>query len=182
MRKTIALGIVGSVSVLAGCMSSTSVGTAPDTAGAATQAAAHAPQQRKAHVGDPITVKSTDTTLRVTLVRVARKTKATDGISHPGAGKRYYAAQLRLVNTGRKTFSDAMDNDATVIDGQGQSFQPDIVESIKAGPMFPDTVNVVPGGKSLGWIVFAVPKRSTITRVQFVADSGFSNGAEWRVP
>ncbi|MBR7835021.1 hypothetical protein KDL01_17230 [Actinospica durhamensis] len=43
-----------------------------------------------------------------------------------------------------------------------------------------DTVNLAHGDSSLGWVVFDVPVRDSITRIQFTVDSGMgSDTGQW---
>ena len=51
--------------------------------------------------------------------------------------------------------------------------------SVKAGPLFPGSVKLTPGGKALGYVVFEVPKASKVSAVQFGMDSGFADTGEW---
>jgi uncharacterized protein DUF4352 len=127
----------------------------------------------------------------------AATTKATDQFSTPprpvtdtsidgfklagAADAGQIAAQFRLVNTGSATYSIAPDNDSVALDAKVQQYQTDIVESISAGPLFADQLNVQPGGTALGWIVFDVPPATTITAAQFTLDSSFGNTGQWAV-
>lgn len=138
----------------------------------------------KAHVGSTISLKGEQSAdvMDVTLVQVAVTAAASDGFDKPPAGDRYYAAQFRLVNNGKETYSDSIDNDAIGLDSQGQQYQTDIVEGITQGPLFADPVNIPVGSTALGWIVFDVPVGTTITALQFSLNSSFGNTGQWAVP
>jgi hypothetical protein len=137
-----------------------------------------------AHVGDTITVKDdSGKDISLTLVKVKTTAHATDGISTPDPGNRYFAALIRInPSPASQGYDDAPDNGAVAIDSHDQRYDPDIVESIDAGPMFPTPLKIAPGQAAQGWIVFQVPVHAVITGVQFSLSSGFGNAAQWIVP
>jgi hypothetical protein len=173
------LAFVG-VLVLAGC-TSTTVTTKPDTTAATKAAAATSSAAGKAHVGDTITLTEPGKKFAVTLVKVG-PTTATDGFSTPPPGDGYWAAQLRIVNTGTAAIQGVIESDVTGQDAQGQSYQTDFVSGITAGPMFPTPLTLAPGGTALGWVVLDVPTGTTVTSVQFAALAGTGNTAQWLIP
>ncbi|CAG7657954.1 DUF4352 domain-containing protein [Actinacidiphila bryophytorum] len=119
--------------------------------------------------------------LDVTVVKVVDPAHGTD-LSSPPPGKRLVAVQFRLHNTGSTTYNDSPANGAKVVDTQGQGFDSAITDTTSAGPNFPATTTISPGGKALGFIVFEVPAGSKVAMVQFALDSGFSTDvAQWKV-
>ncbi|MBY8879726.1 DUF4352 domain-containing protein [Actinacidiphila acidipaludis] len=120
--------------------------------------------------------------LDVAVVKVVDPASGTE-LSSPPPGKRLVAVQFRLHNTGSTTYTDSPDNGAKVVDTKGQGFDSAITDTTSAGPNFPATTTVSPGGKALGFIVFEVPAASKIALVQFALDSGFSTDVgQWKVP
>ncbi|WP_128984059.1 DUF4352 domain-containing protein [Streptomyces roseicoloratus] len=140
------------------------------------------PTPAVAVVGDTLdlTGSTNDAKLAVTVVKVVDPAAGKD--TSPGAGERYVAVQFRLHNTGSKTYSDAPDNSAKLIDDQGQRFNSWITDTT-AGPGFGGTVVVPVDDTALGYITFKVPTDSKITKIQFTMESGFAeNTGQWRVP
>jgi Domain of unknown function (DUF4352) len=120
--------------------------------------------------------------LDVTVVKVVDPARGTE-LSSPPSGKRLVAVQFRLRNTGSTTYNDSPDNGAKVVDTKGQGFDSAITDTTSAGPNFPATTTISPGGKALGFIVFEVPTGSKIAMVQYALDSGFSTDVgQWKVP
>ena len=118
----------------------------------------------------------------VTVVKVVDPASGT-GISSPPPGKRLVAVQFRLHNTGSATYNDTPANGAKVVDTKGQGFDSAIADTTSAGPNFPATTTISPGGKALGFVVFEVPTGSKIAMVQFALNSGISTDVgQWKVP
>jgi hypothetical protein len=130
------------------------------------------------HVGD--TLNGSDqsgTTFGITLVQVVDPAPApANGFEGPDSGNRFVAAQFRITDTDTTgTVQEAVGNDATVFDSQGQGFQPTLVSS-GAGPGFPTgEAKVSPGGTVLGWVTFQVPTSSTVSKMTFTPSSGFAH-------
>ncbi len=146
-------------------------------------AAFPAPSRTAAGVGDTITLHGLDDgeTLAVTLTKVVDPASAADDAFAPAGGNRLVATQFRLANVGSVGFTDAIDNDVQVIDGQGQGYQ-STLDEVSAGPSFPE-VRIAPGDSRLGYVVFEVPQSAHLSKVQFVPDSGMaSDTGEWRLP
>lgn len=183
MRKNVAgLGAVVLTTglLLSGCAATGGVSNAADTAAGSS---AKEPAKTSAKVGNTITLKGNvaGSKTAVTVKKVVDPTKATDGFSKPAAGNRYVAVQFQIKNTGTVAYDDSPSNGAKVADADGQQFDSTIVMSVSAGPLFPASVKLTPGGKALGYIIFEVPKKSKVTAVQFGMDSGFGGSGEWVV-
>lgn len=154
---------------------------ASKTGGSSTAEKSAAPQVAK--VGDTIALKGSEpgSKLDVTLVKVADNAKSSEEGFVPDDGNRWMGVQFRLVNTGSKTYSDSPANGAQIADSQGQQFGTTFAD-ITAGPSMSSDVNLKPGAKALGWIVFELPKASKAATVQFAMDSGFADQAgEWKL-
>ncbi|CAG6393111.1 DUF4352 domain-containing protein [Streptomyces cocklensis] len=192
-RIALTLAVAGLAVALTAC-GGTSVKTSPDSttqasvpaATATSVAAASTPTSTKptvAHIGDTITLHGSDPGLAVAVTVVAWNANAhgADEFTTPSKGKRFVAAQFKLVNTGSAVYSDSPSNGAQVADSQGQRFSSTFAE-ISAGPSMSSNVNLRPGDMALGWIPFEVPISSTISTVQFALDSGFADQVgEWSV-
>ncbi|WP_051367637.1 DUF4352 domain-containing protein [Hamadaea tsunoensis] len=135
-------------------------------------------------LGDAITLTGDveGDVVTVTPLKVANPAAAADDFSGPDAGHKLVGVQFRLQNAGTVTYSDSPDNCATLVDTDGQRFHPTIAD-IAAGPTFPGSVTMSPGGSALGWIVFEVPSSARPASVQFTPDSGFADDTgEWTLP
>lgn len=167
---------------LAACKSTTStVSTTAQTSGAAASAAVSA-SVKPAALGDTIAVSGFNgEKLTVTLVKLFPDAKGADEFTNPAAGKVFYAAQLRITNTGSKAYSDSPDNCATLKDASGQQFQSD-PSDVTAGQSF-GSVNIAPGDSVLGVVVFQVPSGDKPVKLQFTPDSGMADSTgQWNLP
>ena len=157
---------------------STSKDTAQKTPAAKTPAA-----PKVAKVGDTIALKGTEdgSKLDVTVVKVADPAKSSDEFFAPEQGQRWIGVQFRLVNTGTIAYSDSPGNGTKIADADGQQFTSTFAD-ITAGPSMASSVNLKPGAKALGWVVFEVPKASKGATAQFTMDSGFADQTgEWKL-
>ncbi|MGF0169053.1 DUF4352 domain-containing protein [Streptomyces sp. Marseille-Q5077] len=136
-----------------------------------------------AKVGDTIALKGTESGsgLDATVVKVVDNAKSGDEFFAPDSGNRWIGVQFQLVNTGSKVYSDAPVNGTKIVDDQGQQFGP-VLADITAGPSMSSDVRLKPGAKTLGWVVFEVPKASKAATVTFGMDSGFAEQiGEWKL-
>ncbi|MER7968084.1 DUF4352 domain-containing protein [Streptomyces sp. NPDC096080] len=136
-----------------------------------------------AKVGDTLTLHGSDdgSQLDVTLKRWTDRAVSADEYSGPESGHRWVAAQFELLNTGKSVYADSPSNGATVLDKDGQRFDP-AYGDITAGPSMTTSAKVPPGGKALGWIVFEVPTGVKVSDVQFTMDSGFADeSGQWKI-
>lgn len=184
MKSLRAATVIAAVSltVLAGCKSTTStVSTTAENSTPASAAAAPATSAKAAGIGDSITVTGFNKEkLTVTLVKVFPDAKGADEFTSPDAGKHFYAVQLRITNAGTAAYSDSPDNSAVVKDASGQQFQTD-VSNVTAGQSF-GSVNLAPGDNVLGVVVFQIPNGDKLVKFQFTPDSGMGdNTAQWNL-
>ncbi|MEZ0091246.1 DUF4352 domain-containing protein [Streptacidiphilus sp. EB129] len=159
----------------------TGVSTAPK----ATTGGASAPAKAKAtaaKVGDTIGLSGMNGGKDdVTVVKIVDNPKGADDYTTPDSGKRFYAVQFRIKDTGSAAYSDSPSNGAKVVDSQGQSYDADVSDTA-AGQSFPAAVNIAPGASGLGFITFQVPANATITQIQFGLDSGMADQTgQWNV-
>ncbi|MGW6738722.1 DUF4352 domain-containing protein [Streptomyces sp. NPDC055013] len=142
-----------------------------------------APEAEVAKVGDTIALKGMESGsgLDATVVKVVDNAKSGDEFFAPESGNRWIGVQFQLVNTGSKVYSDAPMNGAKIVDDQGQQFGP-VLADITAGPSMSSDVRLKTGAKTLGWVVFEVPKASKTATVTFGMDSGFAEQiGEWKL-
>ncbi len=118
--------------------------------------------------------------IRVTFTRWANDASSTDGFFGPGPGKRYVAAQFRVTNTGTVQYVDAPANGARVYDNRGHAYRATfIVSKLRQGKVFDAAVSLRPGRSAVGYLVFEVPRRARIAKVQFSQNSGLGDKATW---
>lgn len=189
MHTRIRLAATAALAALAltACNTGSTVTDKPKTAPTATKSATTTTKTATpdtAKVGDTITLTGTDkgSKLDVTVVKIADPAKSSDEFSTPETGNRWIGIQFQLVNTGTTAYSDSPGNGTQIADTQGQQFTSTFAD-ITAGPSMASSVNLKPGAKALGWIVFEVPKASRAATVQFTMDSGFADQTgEWKLP
>lgn len=181
-----ALATIAAVSLTA-CSAGSTVTDKPKPKArtSASSATAETPaKQEAAKVGDTIALTGTDKggKLDVTVVKVTDPAKSSiDGFA-PETGSRWIGVQFRIVNTGTIAYSDSPGNGTQIADSQGQQFTSTFAD-ITAGPSMASSVNLKPGSKALGWVVFELPKASKAATVQFTMDSGLADQTgEWKLP
>ena len=178
-----AFGLFVIIGVIAGIAGTADHTVTSGTAGPAEQASsspsASSPtsspaSSSPAQVGSTITLTGNDpgAKMDVTVTEIVGHAQPADEFSSPDAGKRFYAVQFRLANTGSAAYSDSPSNGAAVVDADGQSYESTLYD-VAGCQSFPGTENIAAGDKGLGCIVFQVPARAKITKVQFTLDSGF---------
>jgi Domain of unknown function (DUF4352) len=184
------LGVIGLivvvivVSALASNNGTPSVNTTPTTkTGNAGQATGAPATSATASVGSTLSLtgNASGEKMAVTVAKVFPRAVGSDQFNTPDPGKRFYAVQFRLTDTGSVAYSDSPSNGAEVVDSTGQSYQSDI-STVAACQSFPGTENIAVGSSGLGCVVFQVPRHAKITEVQFTLDSGFANQTgQWKV-
>lgn len=184
-----AFGLFVLIGVIAGIAGTTSHTVTTGTAGqagssqSATASASSSASSSPARVGSTLTLTGNDPgeKMAVTVTRVVSHAQPADEFSSPDPGKRFYAVQFRLADTGTTAYSDSPSNGAAVVDSAGQSYQSSIYD-VAGCESFPGTENIAAGDKGLGCVVFQVPDGAKITKVQFTLDSGFGPATgQWAV-
>jgi hypothetical protein len=155
------------------------------TSGAAstTSSPSKAAAAQTAKVGSVITLAGIDSgeQVAVTVVKVFRDAQSASDFDTPQSGDRLYAVQFRLDDTGSAAYSDSPSNGAEVVDAKGQSYQSSLDNAAEC-QSFPGTENIAAGSSGLGCIVFEVPVKAVITKVQFTLDSGMGpQTGQWDV-
>ncbi|HET8992122.1 MAG TPA: DUF4352 domain-containing protein [Candidatus Saccharimonadales bacterium] len=138
-----------------------------------------------AHVGATISLTGqSGSGADVTLVQVLDPATGADQYTTPDAGNRFVGVQLRIKNTSTTAESIAPDNDVTLFDTKGQSYSPDIADSLANCQGFANGgPNLGPGESALGCETFQIPTTDTVAKVEFTPSSGFANDTgEWLVP
>lgn len=188
--RAAALATIAALSLTACSAGSTVTSTPKASVSASKDATTDAPVEKTpaapkaAKVGDTIALKGTEdgSKLDVTVVKTVDPAKPSDEFTAPEDGNRWIGVQFQLVNTGAKAYSDSPGNGTQIADAQGQQFTSTFAD-ISAGPSMANSVNLKPGAKALGWVVFEVPKASKGATVQFTMDSGFADQTgEWKLP
>jgi Domain of unknown function (DUF4352) len=171
-RKIIG-GIVGLVAVIIVIgIATSSGGHSVKTSG--TTAADGGAGTKAARIGSAITLAGVGAgeQVTVTVVKVIATAEPADEFSGASVGKRLYAVQFRLKNTGRTAYSDAPSNGAAVVDTAGQSYNAQLAGNAVGCPSFSAPENIAAGSSGLGCVTFDVPATAKITQVQFTLDSG----------
>jgi hypothetical protein len=166
----------------ASCGSSPSgINNQPATAGSGSPSTS-ATAAPVAHLGASVVISGNNNEqLTVQLVKIVDPASGADQFTTAAQGMHFVAVQFRLLNSGTVAYSDSPDNDAKVLDAQGQSFSPDF-SATTAGPGFAsNSVNIAPGASQLGFITFQLPNADSPAKVQFTTDSGFGQTGEWAV-
>ena len=136
-----------------------------------------------ARVGSVITLtgNSSGEKMAVAVTKIISHAPPASDLDAPPSGKRLYAVQFRLDDTGSAAYSDSPSNGAAVVDSAGQSYQSSF-ESAAGCESFPGSENIAAGETGLGCIVFEVPVEAKITKVQFTLDSGLGpQTGQWAV-
>ncbi|MFE3788117.1 hypothetical protein [Streptomyces goshikiensis] len=106
--------------------------------------------------------------LDVTLVRVVDPASPA-----PEGADRLVAVQLRLENTGSAVYKDSPASCAHLLDTAGRRFD-GLNTPVPAGPAFPGTVTLDPGGTTAGFVTFRLPKDAGLAAVQFALNGGLA--------
>ncbi|MCX4539702.1 hypothetical protein [Streptomyces sp. NBC_01565] len=107
--------------------------------------------------------------LDVTLVQVVDPASPA-----PDDSGRLVGVQLRLENTGSAVYKDSPASCAHLLDVAGQRFD-GLNATIPAGPGFPETVTLAPGGTATGFVTFRLPKDAGLAAVQFALNGGLAD-------
>jgi hypothetical protein len=118
--------------------------------------------------------------IRVTFLRFVNSAHSKDSFFGPSPGKRYFAAQFRITNTGSAQYVDSPANGARVIDSRGKSYRTTfLVGSLREGKVFDAAVRLEAGATEVGYLTFEIPKHAKVHQVQFAENSGFGQVGRW---
>src|SRR5215208_6544966 len=133
----------------------------------------------RSRIGDSITVKGTDTRMKVKLVKVDRTLTAGE-FDEPQKGRKFVGVYIRLTNVGDKTYDDSPSNGAHLITSKDEQAQSTIVSSGDCGSSFASDATISPGSSQQGCIPFEIKKKAKPKVFQFGLDSGFGpETGEW---
>ncbi|MEU9303770.1 hypothetical protein [Streptomyces sp. NPDC048269] len=146
------------------------VGAGPDGSGETVPLAGNEPGQR----------------LDVTLVRVVDPASPAGPQGPQGPAPddstRLLAARFRLENTGTVDYNESPAAAAHLLDTAGKRFA-GLNTATTAGPSFPDTVTLSPGGSAEGFVTFRIPKDAGLAAVQFALNGGLADDVgQWSLP
>ena len=117
--------------------------------------------------------------LDVKLVKIVDPAQGADAFTTPESGKRFVGAQFTITNTGTKQLDEDANNDATLVDNQGQGYNADFSD-LSGCQAFPTSNKLNPGESSTGCVSFQVPTGASLAKVKFVPSSGFADdSATW---
>jgi hypothetical protein len=135
----------------------------------------------QAHLGDSITLKGTDTKMKVTVTRVIDPVHVGE-FDQPSKGRRFIGIQIKLRNVGSKTYKDSPSNGAKLITTGDQQADTALITSGDCSSTFGSDATISPGSQQQGCIGFEVKKGAQPKRFQFGLDSGFGpQTGEWSV-
>ncbi|TDU74452.1 hypothetical protein [Streptomyces sp. KS 21] len=115
--------------------------------------------------------------LDVTLTRVVDPADPGPAPAGSGSGSgsdRLVAVQFRLENTGTAVYQDSPAKSSHLLDSEGQRFTGSNTTTA-AGPAFPETVSLAPGGSAFGFVTFRLPNHAALAAVQFALNSGLAD-------
>jgi hypothetical protein len=120
--------------------------------------------------------------LSVAVVRVIATAEPTDEFSGASVGRRLFAVQFRLTNTGRAAYAGAPADSAAVVDSAGQSYSARLAGNAIGCPAFSSPENIPSGSSGVGCVTFEVPATTKITQIQFTLDAGLGpDTGQWAV-
>ncbi len=159
-----------------------STSTRPSAASTSSGSSGGSASSTSGGIGSTLTAKDQNgQPITITLVKVFDPGTPASGDDKPDSGQRLVAVQLKMANPGGTAISEAADNDAKLIDSKGQSYQVEY-SNVKGCENYPGPVALSPGQSKDGCVVFALPAKSTVARLEFTPSSGFSNStAQWKI-
>lgn len=164
-RKTMATwGIaLGAASVGVGILGASMVNQAVDSLDKVGN-----PETKTAQLGQPLAMKTQDTTIEVTPGQLATITAGE--FEGPSAGNRYVGLRVQIRNTGNTPYDDSVTNGAALIMSDGHKADPTYLSS---GPCANSDLQLAPGATGTVCVPFEVSAAATPTAFQLAPDSGF---------
>lgn len=146
----------------------------PEAAGETTPA-----QPQIAGVGDALTLKGYDVTMRVVVLDV---TDPLAGGEYDEPDGRFVGVKVKLTNVGDTAYSDSPSNGATLITRGDEQADPTLLTGGDCSGSFSSSAKIAPGASRVGCIPFEVAAGKRIKTFQFTLNSGFGDETgEWRV-
>lgn len=100
-------------------------------------------------------------------------------------GQRLVAAQFTILSTGQATYDDPGNIGAKAVDSKGTSYLAKPGDPTD-GESLPLVINLPPGDKTTGWVLFSVPKDAKIVAITYQMDPILQNHGEhtarWNLP
>ncbi|HEY4277710.1 MAG TPA: DUF4352 domain-containing protein [Conexibacter sp.] len=198
MKKTIPLSLLVVLGV-AGCGGSTTtiiqtvqvpattadtVATTPEATATATATATTAdetppPKPHVPTVGDALTLKGSDVTMRVKLLGVVDPATAGEYDTVDG---RLVGVRLKMTNVGDRAYDDAPSNGVELITRDDEQSDSTLVSGGNCAGSFSSSTKIAPGSARVGCIAFDVPSGKQLKTFQLTLDSGFAaQTGEWRI-
>jgi len=158
---------------------STTPSGSSSTAGSASSPAG-TPKAASAKVGSYFDVQdSSGNTYRVTLVKVIDPAQGADQFNTPDNGKRFVGVVFTVKALRGSPQDEDANNDAAVVGSNGQTYTADIDNIVGYTNFSNGSINVARGETTTGAVVFQVPDRIKVTKVQWTAASGFGSTVQW---
>jgi hypothetical protein len=173
----IILGIIGAMT----SKSNPTVTTTPTSNTASSSNTASNPAPSTAKVGDTINIGGSKG-IAITLLKITDPAQGADQYTTADAGKRFVAANVKIVNNGTSSYQDDANNNITLIGSDNQSYTSDL-NSVSGCTDFSNGQYTLAAGESAtGCVVFQVPNGVTTAKIQFQTNSGMSGDTgEWTV-
>lgn len=138
------------------------------------------PTSSVARVGDTITLVGTTpgNKLDATVTKIVDPAQPDNPYGSPDPGSRFVAVQWRITNTGSNPIDVGPTYGSAVIDTLGQQFSP-TYETTTAGPAYPSSATIPPGGSRLGYVTYELPRQSQPHEIQFDPTGGLGQVGQW---
>lgn len=158
------------------------VNTTPTSANSSSSSSSSTKSAAKAHIGATVNVGG-DKGLAVTAQQVIDPATSDSQYISADAGKRFVAVKLQIVNNGSSAYKDDANSNVTVIGSDNQSYTFDPYSVTECTNFSNGTYTLAAGESATGCVVFQIPDKVTVTKIQFQSLSGFSGDTgEWLVP
>jgi len=105
----------------------------------------------------------------ITLEKIVDPAKPSQYSITPTPGTRFIGVEFKIVNTGKKAIDPGIANYTYAVDSSGASLQYSTANA-KNCPAFDDGAGdaaPVPGSYVIGCVLFAVPKKQKLTKIEF---------------
>jgi hypothetical protein len=136
------------------------------------------PQVHQVAVGQTVTLTGADPSggtarlrMAVSVRKVVSSTRGRGAYEQPRKGERFAAVRFVLRNVGAAEYQDSPTFGAKLVDTAGQGYDP-TVATVTAGPGFSRVVSLPYGAVRSGYIVFAIPRKARIARVEYALNAG----------
>ena len=109
----------------------------------------------------------------ITLKKIVDPARPSEYSVTPDAGTRFIGVEFKIVNTGKQAIDPSVANFTYVVDSSGASIQYTIANA-KNCPAFDGGAGdaaPVPGGYVIGCVLFAVPKKQKLTKIEFGSET-----------